>query len=81
MTQTEDRPTRQETLTEIEADFGFVPNLLKEMSQSPAAPLVYTKTEHIMKNAYLDAREQQVVQLVVSLFNGCNYCSSMHSKF
>ena len=30
---------------------------------------------------YIDAKEQQVVQLVVSLFNGCNYCSSMHSKF
>jgi len=81
MTQAENRPTREDTLAEIEKDFGFVPNLLKEMSESPAAPLVYTKTEHIMKNAYLDAKEQQVVQLVVSLFNGCKYCSSMHSKF
>jgi AhpD family alkylhydroperoxidase len=81
MTQADNRPSQEETLAEIEKDFGFAPNLLKEMSKSPAAPLVYTKTEHIMKNAYLDAKEQQVVQLVVSLFNGCNYCSSMHSKF
>ena len=34
-----------------------------------------------MHNAYLTQKEQQVVQLVVSLFNGCHYCSSMHSKF
>lgn len=81
MTMANNRPTRKETLAEIEKDFGFIPNLLKEMSKSPAAPLVYTKTEHIMKKACLDPKEQQVVQLVVSLFNGCNYCYSMHSKF
>ena len=75
-----DRPTQAETLAEIKNDFGFVPNLLAEMSKSPAAPLVYTKTEAIMHNAYLTAQEQQVVQLVVSIFN-CHYCSSMHSKF
>ena len=56
MMQMDKRPTREETLADIEKDFGFVPNLLKEMSKSPAAPLVYTKTEHIMKNAYLDAK-------------------------
>ncbi len=76
-----DRPTPEQTQAEIEKDFGFVPNLLKEMSKSPAAPLVYTKTEAIMHSAYLTAKEQQVVQLVVSLFNDCHYCSSMHSKF
>lgn len=69
------------TLAEVESDFGFVPNLMKEMSKSPAAPLVYTKTEGIMHGGHLSAMEQQLVQLVVSLFNGCGYCSSMHSKF
>ena len=79
--QAAERPTREQTLAEIEKDFGFVPNLLQEMSKSPAAPLVYTKTEAIMHHAYLTQQEQQVVQLVVSLFNECHYCSSMHSKF
>ena len=77
----DERPTREQTLAEIEKDFGFVPNLLREMSKSPAAPLVYTKTEGIMHHGLLTAKEQQVVQLTVSLFNGCHYCSSMHSKF
>lgn len=81
LVQAAERPSQEETLAEIKKDFGFVPNLLQEMSKSPAASLVYTKTEGIMHNAYLTAKEQQVVQLTVSLFNGCHYCSSMHSKF
>ena len=36
----QERPTREETLAEIKKDFGFVPNLLNEMSRIPAAPLV-----------------------------------------
>ncbi len=79
--QSSELPTREETLAEIKKDFGFVPNLLQEMSKSPAAPLVYTKTEGIMHGALLTAKERQVVQLTVSLFNDCQYCSSMHSKF
>ena len=33
-----------------------------------------------MRDALLTQQEQQVVQLVVSLFNGCQYCASAHSK-
>ncbi|MDJ0624568.1 MAG: hypothetical protein QNJ17_16510 [Desulfocapsaceae bacterium] len=38
--QSSELPTREETLAEIKKDFGFVPNLLQEMSKSPAVPLV-----------------------------------------
>ena len=51
------------------------------MSKSSAAPLVYTEGNIIMQNAYLTAKEQQVVQLVVSVYNRCHYCTSAHSKF
>ncbi|MFI4911790.1 MAG: carboxymuconolactone decarboxylase family protein [Sedimentisphaeraceae bacterium JB056] len=73
--------TTEQALAEVEKDFGFVPNLLGELAKSPAAPLVYTKSDLLMHNAHLTQQEQQVVQLVVSLYNGCQYCSSMHSKF
>ena len=72
---------REDVLQEIEKDFGFVPNLLKEMSVSVPSPLVYTRSDKLMHEANMTQEEQQVVQLVVSLFNDCNYCSSMHSKF
>ena len=68
------------TLAEVERDVGFVPNLMALMADSPAAPRVYTKSDLIMRDALLTQQEQQVVQLVVSLFNGCHYCASAHSK-
>lgn len=68
-----------ETQAEIQKDFGFVPNLLQEMSKSPAAPLVYVKGQKIMENANLSAEEQQIVQLAASVFNECAYCTSAHS--
>lgn len=70
-----------ETLAEIKNDFGFVPNLLKEMSKSPAAPLVYVKGNKIMEAAQLTPGDQQAVQLVVSVYNECAYCTSAHSRF
>lgn len=73
--------TKEDTLAEVKKDFGFVPNLMKEMAESPAAPLVYTKSDLLMHHAKLSQKEQQAVQLIVSLYNGCDYCSSMHSKF
>jgi AhpD family alkylhydroperoxidase len=73
-------PTRAATLAELEKDVGFVPNLMAAMADSPAAPLVYTKSDVIMHDALLTLQEQQVVQLVVYLFNGCAYCSSAYSK-
>ena len=51
------------------------------MSKSPVTPLVYSRSDKLMHQASLSQKEQQVVQLVTSLFNGCQYCSSMHSKF
>jgi AhpD family alkylhydroperoxidase len=73
-------PTRAATIAEVEKDVGFVANLMAAMADSPAAPLVYTKSDVIMHDALLTQQEQQVVQLVVSLFNDCAYCSSAHSK-
>jgi len=69
------------TLKEIEKDMGLVPNVLREMAESPVAPLVYTKSDILMHDALLSQKDQHVVQLTASLFNDCNYCSSMHSKF
>ena len=74
--------TTQQAQAEMEKQIGFVPNVLKEMSKSPAVPLIYTRSDKLLHdNAHLSLRDQQVVQLVVSLYNGCDYCSSMHSKF
>jgi len=76
------KTTQTEALQEIEGQIGFVPNVLRELSASPVTPLIYTRTDALMHDqASLTQQEQQFVQLVASLFNDCNYCSSMHSKF
>lgn len=73
--------TSEEVQAQIKGDFGFVPNLLIEMSKSPVSPLVYVESDKIMHNAILTQKEQQVVQLTTSIYNNCSYCTSMHSKF
>jgi AhpD family alkylhydroperoxidase len=73
--------TSEEARAKIKADFGFVPNLLVEMSKSPVTPLIYVESDKMMHDAYLTQKEQQVVQLATSVYNHCVYCTSMHSKF
>ena len=67
-------------LAEVDKNVGFVPNLMAAMADSPPAPLVYTKSDLILHDALLTQQEQQVVQLVVSLLNGCGYCASARSE-
>lgn len=72
-------PSADHILTEVETKFGFVPNLFKEMSVSPAALLVYLSASETLAQGSLTPREQQAVQLTVSSVNGCHYCQAVHS--
>jgi AhpD family alkylhydroperoxidase len=58
--------------------YGFVPNLIPEMSVSPAVAQVYLGGQQSMVEASLSARDQQVVQLAVSVYNECAYCRAAH---
>lgn len=60
-------------------EYGFVPNLLGELAESPAALQAYTSLENIFSQTGLDAVEQQVVLLTVSYENNCQYCVAAHS--
>jgi AhpD family alkylhydroperoxidase len=68
----------EEILSSVKAKFGFVPNILAEMTKSPSAAKVYLKGQEIMAGATLTPKEQQVVSLVISKANKCDYCSSAH---
>ena len=65
-------------LTGAKAKFGFVPNLIREMSVSPAVAQVYLGGQQAMAAATLSARDQQVVQLAISVYNECAYCKAAH---
>jgi AhpD family alkylhydroperoxidase len=58
--------------------YGFVPNQIQQMSVSPAVARVYLGGQEAMAEASLSARDQQVVELAVSVYNDCAYCRAAH---
>ena len=69
---------RDEVFAAVEAKFGFVPNVIREMGKSPAVARVYVEGQEAMADASLTALEQLAVQLAVSVHNACGYCQAAH---
>ena len=79
---TTDNNARTTALFEAaEAKFGFVPNVLQEMSASPAALEIYMQTQGSLAHpeSRLSDRERNLVQLAVSQHFGCGYCVAAHT--
>jgi AhpD family alkylhydroperoxidase len=70
--------SQDETLAAVRDKYGFIPNLIREMSKSPAVGRVYLAGQQAMAEATLSPREQQAVQLAVSVYNECHYCRAAH---
>jgi AhpD family alkylhydroperoxidase len=68
-------------LDAAKAKFGFVPNVLRQMSTSPAALEVYMQAQGSLANPgnRLSNRDRNLVQLAVSQHFGCDYCSAAHA--
>lgn len=62
----------------VKKKFGFVPNLIREMAVNPAVARVYLDGQGALATGVLSAREQQTVQLAVSVYNECHYCRAAH---
>jgi len=59
--------------------FGFIPNLIAGMANSPALAEGYLTLSGLYANSSLTPREQQVALLAVSRYNGYDYCVAAHS--
>jgi len=59
--------------------FGFVPNLLSTISESPSSLKSYLEVASIFEASSLTGAEQQIVLLVASIENSCEYCVAAHS--
>jgi uncharacterized peroxidase-related enzyme len=60
--------------------FGFVPNLIGSMAESPAlVRAVMAVHEEFTARGSLTAPEQQLVLLTVSYANECRYCMATHT--
>ena len=62
-----------------EHDFGFGPNLLATMAQSPSATRVYLNADLGFQRGTLTPGEQQIVLLAARKENDCRYCTTSHS--
>lgn len=61
----------------LESAVGFVPNMYAFMAHSPTALGDYLTLQN--RKSSLNNKEKEVINLIVSQLNGCNYCKSAHS--
>ena len=73
-----DDATRQ-TFDAIESKFGMVPNIFKGMANSPVTLKAYLKLDELISGGIFSPLEQDVVRMVVSQYNQCDYCVAAHT--
>ncbi|MBF2709532.1 carboxymuconolactone decarboxylase family protein [Flavobacterium soyangense] len=77
-------PTRENVSENNQAIFdnlqkavGFVPNMFAFFAHSPSALGDYLTLQN--RKTSLSNKEKEVINLVVSQINGCNYCKAAHT--
>ena len=76
----ETAPEKSVALLEgAEKSFGFVPNLIGTMAESPAATKGYLTIGQIFDETSFSPTERQLVILSASRYNECHYCMAAHS--
>ena len=68
-----------EQLQIAENTFGFVPNLIGVLAESPAAAKAYLGLNEIFDTTSFSTTERQVILLTVSRYAECHYCIAEHS--
>ena len=68
--------------TQLEAEFGFVPNLLKVLGHSgPATQAMGVILDNLFHHLSLAPRIREMAYLTVAKYNQCAYCVGHHSFF
>ncbi len=67
----------QEIFNQLEQGLGFVPNLYAYYAKNENALGDYLQFQN--RKSTLSKREKEIVNLVVSEYNGCYYCQSAHT--
>ena len=66
-------------LAPAEKAYGFIPNLLGVMAESPVMLGAYLSMGQLFDQSSFSATERQIVLLATSRFNECDYCMAAHS--
>ena len=68
------------TLEQQKANFGFLPNMYQTMANAPSMLKTYLfGYEQFRKETGFTSCEQEVIFMVISRENGCDYCMGAHS--
>lgn len=68
----------QALFTNLEKGVGFVPNMYAIFAHSPTALEDYLTLQN--RKTSLSFKEKEIINLIVSQLNGCNYCKSAHTE-
>jgi uncharacterized peroxidase-related enzyme len=69
----------QKTYDAIASKFGMVPNIFKGMANSSVTLNAYLKLDEMITGGNFSPLEQDIVRIVVSQANGCDYCVAAHT--
>jgi len=69
----------RQTLQEVKSNYGFIPNLMATMAESPALLKAYAMISQIFEETSFSNTEKQLVLLAASHENECYYCMAAHS--
>ena len=70
----------KETLEQQQANFGFLPNMYRTMANAPALLKTYLYGyQQFRESSEFTSVEQEVIFMVISRENGCEYCVGAHS--
>jgi len=69
----------KEILEGAAGKYGFVPNLLATLAESPTTLKAYVTLAGLVGETKFDVSEQQVILMTTSFENNCTYCMAAHS--
>lgn len=66
-------------IEQVQAKYGFLPNLLATMATAPALLEAYATLGGIFAKTDLTETERQVILMTNNVLNGCTYCMAAHT--
>ena len=76
----ESAPEKSKAFLEgAQKNYGFVPNLLGKMAESPATVEGYVTLSAIFGKTDLSETERQIILMTNNRLNGCGYCIAAHT--
>ncbi|MBC8339552.1 MAG: carboxymuconolactone decarboxylase family protein [Alphaproteobacteria bacterium] len=70
-----------ETLKSLKGMLGFVPNVFAVMAGTPPVLAAFATLNEKFAETSLSPTEREIVQIAVSVENGCTYCVAGHTAF